>query len=81
MAQHARLLLYEYCTKVEYESFLNSTDTVVSKWNRMVEKARVITRNEFTINKFWLTVNSTFYGVALTGISISVFFSLFYRFH
>ena len=42
MAQHARLLLYEYCTKVEYESFLNSTDTVVSKWNRMVEKARVI---------------------------------------
>jgi hypothetical protein len=42
---------------------------------------RNYTRNEFTINKFWLTVNSTFYGVALTGISISVFFSLFYRFH
>jgi len=51
MAQHARLLLYEYCTKEEYDSFLNSSDTVVSKWNAMVADARKIAELIYFLQK------------------------------
>jgi hypothetical protein len=51
MAQHARLLLYEYCTKEEYDSFLNSTDTVISKWNVMVAEARKIAELIYFLQK------------------------------
>ena len=51
MAQHARLLLYEYCTKEEYDSFLNSTDTVISKWNVMVADARKIAELIYFLQK------------------------------
>jgi hypothetical protein len=33
------LLLYEYCTEAEYHSFINAKDTVLSKWETLVEKA------------------------------------------
>ena len=39
LAKYAYLLLYEYCTEVEYRSFINAKDTVLSKWETLVEKA------------------------------------------
>ena len=39
LAKYAYLLLYEYCTEAEYHSFINAKDTVLSKWETLVEKA------------------------------------------
>ena len=45
------MLLYEYVTEEVYESFVNSTETVVKKWDCFVAKAHKIAELIYFLQK------------------------------
>jgi len=51
LAKYARMLLYEYVSKEDYESFVNSTETVVKKWDCFVAKAHKIAELMYFLQK------------------------------
>ena len=51
LAKYARMLLYEYVTEEVYESFLNSTETVVKKWDCFVAKVHKIAELIYFLQK------------------------------
>ena len=51
LAKYARMLLYEYVTKEEYEAFVNSTETVVKKWDCFVAKVHKIAELIYFLQK------------------------------
>jgi hypothetical protein len=51
LAKYARMLLYEYVTEEVYESFVNSTETVVKKWDCFVAKVHKIAELIYFLQK------------------------------
>jgi hypothetical protein len=51
LAKYARMLLYEYVTEEVYESFLNSSETVVKKWDCFVAKVHKIAELIYFLQK------------------------------